>query len=75
MLILICYDVATAESAGRKRLRKVAGACQDYGRRVRNSVFECRVGKTQWTVFREKASAGNKRRRRFAPFLFSRQRY
>lgn len=54
MLILICYDVATVESAGRKRLRKIARACSDYGQRVQNSVFECRVGKTQWTVFRER---------------------
>ncbi len=54
MLILICYDVATVESAGRKRLRKIARACSDYGQRVQNSVFECCVGKTQWTIFRER---------------------
>ena len=39
--ILICYDVNTADPAGQKRLRKVAKACQDYGQRVQNSVFEC----------------------------------
>lgn len=54
MLILICYDVATAEKAGQKRLRRVARACQDYGQRAQNSVFECRVGKTQWTILRDR---------------------
>ena len=41
MLILITYDVNTETSEGRKRLRQVAKACQDYGQRVQNSVFEC----------------------------------
>ena len=54
MLILICYDVSTIESAGRKRLRRVARALQDYGQRVQNSVFECRVGKTQWTILQDR---------------------
>ncbi len=54
MLILICYDVATVESAGRRRLRRVARALQDYGQRVQNSVFECRVGKTQWTILQDR---------------------
>jgi len=34
MLILVTYDVATVEKAGRKRLRRVARACEDYGTRV-----------------------------------------
>jgi CRISPR-associated protein Cas2 len=54
MLVLIAYDVSTIDKAGRSRLRRVSRACQDYGQRVQNSVFECRVGKTQWTVLREK---------------------
>jgi CRISPR-associated protein Cas2 len=41
MLLLITYDVNTEDAGGRKRLRKVAKTCQDYGRRVQNSVFEC----------------------------------
>lgn len=41
MLVLITYDVSTADSAGRGRLRKVAKACLNYGVRVQNSVFEC----------------------------------
>ena len=41
MLLLITYDVNTENEAGKKRLRKVAKQCQNYGRRVQNSVFEC----------------------------------
>jgi CRISPR-associated protein Cas2 len=41
MFVLITYDVNTESSSGRKRLRQVAKACQDYGQRVQNSVFEC----------------------------------
>lgn len=33
MLILVTYDVSTVEPAGRRRLRRVARACQDYGTR------------------------------------------
>ncbi len=54
MLVLIAYDVSTIDKAGSRRLRCVSCACQDYGQRVQNSVFECRVGKTQWTILREK---------------------
>ena len=41
MLVLITYDVNTETSAGKKRLRKVAKVCVNYGQRVQNSVFEC----------------------------------
>ena len=41
MMVLITYDVSTADSAGRKRLRKIAKHCVNYGQRVQNSVFEC----------------------------------
>lgn len=41
MLVLITYDVSTESSTGKKRLRKVAKICVDYGQRVQNSVFEC----------------------------------
>ena len=43
MLVLITYDVNTETPEGRKRLRQVAKACQDYGQRVQHSVFECEV--------------------------------
>ena len=47
MLVLITYDVNTENEAGKKRLRKVAKQCQNYGRRVQNSVFECIVDQAQ----------------------------
>lgn len=41
MLVLITYDVNSETAAGKKRLRKVAKICVNYGQRVQNSVFEC----------------------------------
>jgi len=41
MLVLITYDVNTETEGGKKRLRKVAKQCVNYGQRVQNSVFEC----------------------------------
>ncbi len=43
MMTLVSYDVSTVDKAGRTRLRKVAKACQNYGQRVQNSVFEVDV--------------------------------
>ncbi len=43
MMVLVSYDVSTADSAGRKRLRQIAKECQNYGQRVQNSVFEIDV--------------------------------
>ncbi len=43
MLVLVSYDVSTLEAAGRRRLRRVAKVCQNYGQRVQKSVFECQV--------------------------------
>ena len=40
MMVLVSYDVSTVDQKGRARLRKVAKACQNYGQRVQNSVFE-----------------------------------
>ncbi len=48
MLVLIAYDVSTVEAAGRRRLRRVAQACKDYGTRVQKSVFECQLGQQEW---------------------------
>lgn len=47
MLLLITYDVSTETSGGKKRLRKVAKQCMNYGIRVQNSVFECIVDPAQ----------------------------
>ena len=54
MLILITYDVSTVEAAGRRRLRRVAQTCEDYGTRVQKSVFECQVGQKEWARLRDR---------------------
>lgn len=43
MFILVAYDVCTETKEGRRRLRRVAKICEDYGQRVQKSVFECTV--------------------------------
>ncbi|KOS60311.1 CRISPR-associated endonuclease Cas2 [Lysinibacillus agricola] len=48
MLVLVTYDVVTKTPIGRKRLRKVAKICENFGIRVQNSVFECVVDATQF---------------------------
>jgi CRISPR-associated protein Cas2 len=50
MLVLVTYDVSTRTKAGQKRLRRISDACQDWGQRVQNSVFECEV---DWAQFVE----------------------
>jgi CRISPR-associated protein Cas2 len=52
MLMLIAYDVNTETKWGRRRLRRVARACLDFGQRVQKSVFECEVDPAQWTALR-----------------------
>lgn len=47
MYVLVTYDVNTATPAGKSRLRRTAKACLDYGQRVQNSVFECKVDPAQ----------------------------
>lgn len=52
MLVLVTYDVATDGTAGRRRLRRVARLCQNFGQRVQYSVFECQVSPDQWAILR-----------------------
>lgn len=54
MMILITYDVDTTSVAGKRRLRKVAKECVNYGRRVQNSVFECLLTEAQFVLLRSK---------------------
>lgn len=54
MLVLVSYDVSTVDTAGRRRLRRVAKACVDFGIRVQNSVFECNVDPAQWTALKSR---------------------
>lgn len=54
MMVLITYDVDTTSMAGKKRLRKVAKECVNYGRRVQNSVFECLLTEAQFCLLKSK---------------------
>lgn len=50
--MLITYDVRTETEGGKRRLRRIARACLDFGQRVQYSVFECEVEPAQWALLR-----------------------
>jgi CRISPR-associated protein Cas2 len=52
MLVVVAYDVSTESEAGKRRLRRVARVCENYGQRVQNSVFECWVDAARWVKLR-----------------------
>ena len=52
-MILVTYDVSTANAAGKKRLRQVARCCMAHGTRVQNSVFECSITPDVYVYFQE----------------------
>lgn len=54
MYILATYDINTTTETGRKRLRNVAKICLNYGQRVQNSVFECKVDEGQYVELKHK---------------------
>jgi CRISPR-associated protein Cas2 len=54
MMVLVSYDVAVTSEGGKKRLRKVAKACTDYGQRVQFSIFECVVDPAQWVKLKSR---------------------
>lgn len=57
MLVLVTYDVNTLDAAGRKRLRQIARACEDFGQRVQFSVFEIEVDPAQWVRLKTRLEA------------------
>lgn len=57
MLVLVCYDVNTETSAGRRRLRRVAKVCESTGQRVQKSVFECQVDVAQFETLERRLLA------------------
>ncbi|MCY1128622.1 CRISPR-associated endonuclease Cas2 [Frigidibacter sp. RF13] len=57
MLVLVTYDVNTLEGDGKKRLRRVARTCEDFGQRVQFSVFEIEVDPAQWTKLKARLEA------------------
>ena len=54
MFVLITYDVNITYESGAKRLRNVAKACVDYGKRVQNSVFECVLTDAQFLMLKNR---------------------
>jgi len=57
VLVLVTYDVNTESAEGRKRLRRVAKVCENFGQRVQHSVFECLVDPAQWAALRARLVA------------------
>ena len=57
MLVLITYDVNVEGSEGKRRLRRVAKICQNFGIRVQNSVFECVVDSVKLLELKNKLAA------------------
>lgn len=53
MMVLVTYDVNTEQETGKKRLRRVAKVCVNYGQRVQNSVFECDLEPAQFVALKE----------------------
>lgn len=54
MFVIVCYDVATQDAAGARRLRRIAEVCKDHGVRVQYSVFECRLEAKDWVVLKDR---------------------
>lgn len=52
MLVLVTYDVNTETTSGKKRLRKMAKLCTNYGQRVQKSVFECILNPSQYVLLK-----------------------
>lgn len=57
MFVLITYDVNITSPYGAKRLRNVAKACMDFGKRVQNSVFECILTEAQYVLLKNKLNS------------------
>ena len=53
MLVLVTYDVSTSSKHGQRRLNRVAKTCLDFGQRVQNSVFECKVNPAQFAQLKK----------------------
>ncbi len=57
MLVLVSYDVAISTPGGKRRLRRVAKTCVNFGQRVQFSVFECVVEPAQWVSLKAQLEA------------------
>lgn len=54
MMVLVTYDVSTADPGGQRRLRRVAKACRDHGQRVQYSVFEIELEPAAWVHLKQR---------------------
>lgn len=54
MQLLVTYDVSTSCEGGKRRLRRVAKVCLDYGQRVQFSVFECEVDSARYVELKRR---------------------
>jgi CRISPR-associated protein Cas2 len=54
MIVVVAYDVSTETKEGRRRLRRIAQACKDYGLRVQKSVFECVLRESDWVKLKHR---------------------
>jgi CRISPR-associated protein Cas2 len=70
MMVLVCYDVNTEDPEGRRRLRRIARHCENWGQRVQCSVFECLVEPAQWSALRAKLIAAMDDKRDSLRFYF-----
>ena len=61
MMVVLSYDVDTSDSAGAKRLRKVAKVCEAYGCRVQNSVFELLIEPAQLVALKARLTVKQKK--------------
>jgi CRISPR-associated protein Cas2 len=52
MFVLVSYDVSISSPGGKRRLRRVAKTCLNFGQRVQFSIFECIVEPAQWVVLK-----------------------
>lgn len=57
MLVVVVYDIATEDRAGKRRLRRVAKKCANKGVAVQDSVYECMVNAEQYRRLREDLAA------------------
>jgi CRISPR-associated protein Cas2 len=54
MMVIVSYDVSTKTLSGKKRLKKVADTCLNFGIRAQDSVFECVVEPAQWEILKNR---------------------
>lgn len=52
MRVIVSYDVSL-DDGGKRRLRRVAKVCLNYGLRAQNSLFECEVDWSEFLKFRD----------------------